>query len=161
MYSQTPPRASGQSTDAPAVSPAPMLPTAAKRQPGTHLTSACHAIRNFRTAIAACRLAPVPKVAATLPASLANQGSFPGQPLPRFRGTAGLSATLPAQSVHPGFSVGACAPPKGLPVLHPLPCACMLSPVARRKPPALRSRPAGRYHTHLPPPKSSTPRRSS
>ena len=36
-----------------------------------------------------------------------------------------------------GLSVGACAPPTGLPVLHPLPCACMLSPVPRRRRPAI------------------------
>ena len=36
-----------------------------------------------------------------------------------------------------GLPVSACAPPTGLPVLHPLPCACMLSPVPRRRRPYL------------------------
>ncbi len=52
-----------------------------------------------------------------LSASLSNQGPFPPQALPRFLGTTGLSATLPAQTGPHGFSVGACAPPTGLPVL--------------------------------------------
>ena len=38
-----------------------------------------------------------------------------------------------------GFPVGACAPPTGLPVLHPLPCAYMPSPLPRRRRPVLRS----------------------
>ena len=36
-----------------------------------------------------------------------------------------------------GFPVGACAPPTGLPVLHPLPCACMPSAIPRRRRPAM------------------------
>ena len=39
--SQTPPRASDPATDAAAVPPAPVLPTAALRRPGTRFTSAC------------------------------------------------------------------------------------------------------------------------
>ena len=40
--SRTPPRASAPATDATAVSPAPVLPTAAARPPGTRFTSACY-----------------------------------------------------------------------------------------------------------------------
>ena len=36
-----------------------------------------------------------------------------------------------------GFSVGVCAPPTGLSVSHPLPCAYMPSPVPRRRRPAI------------------------
>ena len=40
--SRTPPRASAPATDAAAVSPAPVPPTAASRPPGTRFTSACY-----------------------------------------------------------------------------------------------------------------------
>ena len=65
--SRTPPRASDPATDAAAVPPAPVPPTAALRRPGTRFTSACHAFRIFRTSIGACRLAPVPSVPASFP----------------------------------------------------------------------------------------------
>ena len=109
--------------------PRPAFPTA--------LRPTARKTHDFRTVIGACRLAPVPCVPVSFPASLSNQGPFPPQALPRFPGTTGLSATLPAQTGPRGFSVGACAPPTGLPVLHPLPCACMLSPVPRRRRPAV------------------------
>ena len=103
---------------------------------GLHIDT-CDTIRNFRTVSGASRLAPVPWVPVSFLASLSNQGPFPPQALPRFPGTTGLSATLPARTGPHGFSVGACAPPTGLPVLHPLPCACMLSPLPRRRRPAI------------------------
>ena len=78
--------------------PRPCIPAAATRRPGARFASACDAIRSFRTEIGADRLAPVPIVPASFPASFPNRGPFPPPALPGLPGTTSLSATLPAQA---------------------------------------------------------------
>ena len=115
--------------------PRPCLPTVATRRPGARFASACDVVRSFRTEIGAHRLAPI----LIVPASFPNQGPFPPPALPGLPGTTSLSATLSAQTGPHEFPVGACTPPTGIPVLHPSPCAHIVSPLARRRRPVLRS----------------------
>ena len=99
--------------------------------------NAYNAIRNLRTVIGPCRLAPAPRCLHCLGLSRTNAPSIRRH----YPASSVLRASPPPcrpELILTGFrfSVGACASPTGLAVLHPLPCACMLSPLTRQRRPA-------------------------
>ncbi len=99
--------------------------------------NACDAIRNFRTQNGACRLAPVPAVPASFPRPSRTKapslrGHYPTSPV--------LRASPPPcrpELALAGFRLARARHRQGFPCCIHYPCACMLSPVPRRRRPAI------------------------